>query len=591
MRKSMLENQVWWATTAGRRWSRALLVATLLLGSALRLLNLNADSLWADEIVTGTLARLDAPTLINVVSVYDDHPPLIYLIAHALIGFYDADFILRLPAAFAGILSISVLYILGKRLWGAPAGILAAFLAMIWPTLIRYGQEARQYALLSLFAAFSLYWLYIGLTQSRSRAWIGYALTVLAMLYTHYFGFLLLAAQVVFALAYMLAELARAREHRAEFLKRVAAPWVGALALIAMAYLPWYSALQTQSQRLLANPGASTARTLTMQAILKAWPLLVRPSLLFFGEYRPLLLWGLVTTAAFGAIYGLLKQRILAVAYLIATLVLPALALSLISSTHFFHPRYLFPSLLLVLLFAAQGLTLLATIISTLFRSSSRARPFAVLAVLALILVWVTPALRSYYREEKEDWRGVANFLRQRAAPGDVIIGDGVFLGMGGDADRVRQGLGYYLRAPDIAIKAEPGLVAALPLDPNTVGATWGVLWWQDRLADTRADVARDFDLYDFKDLVVVWPKQPSGQVWIDAASVLEAMLRLQPLPETHPDLDLALAQLYLRSGQRDLAAQHVAAAAAAIPPTDSRLLTALADLQAQIGAPQLGAQ
>ncbi len=584
MNKSVLEHRAWWMTVTGRRWSQALLIATLLLGSALRLLNLNADSLWADEVVTGTLARMDASTLLGIVSVYDDHPPLVYLIAHALSLFHDSDFVLRLPAAFAGILSISVLYVLGRRLWGASAGVLAAFLAAVWPTLIHYGQEARQYALLALFAAFSLYWLYVGLTQGKLWAWIGYTLATLAMLYTHYFGFLLLASQVVFALVYAVTRLSRPHGRRAEFLTRVAAPWVGALALIAVAYSPWYSALQTQSQRLLGNPGASPAQIPAMQTMLKVWPLLVRPSLRFFGEHHPLLVWGLVGAAVAGVAYGLWRKRSLAVVYLVITLVAPIFALSFISSTHFFHPRYLFPSLLLVLLFAAQGLAWLVTLIAARLRSSPQARPLAVLAVFALILVWVTPALRAYYREEKEDWRGVAGLLRQQAAPGDVIIGDGVFFGMGGDADRVRQGLGYYLRAPDIAIKAEPGLIAALPADPNATGAAWGVLWWQDRLADSRKDVARDFDLYDFKDLVVIRPKQLSGQVWSDAASVLEAMLRLQPLPETLPDLDLALAQLYLRSGQRDLAAQHVAAVAA-IPLTDSRLLAALADLQAQLGA------
>jgi tetratricopeptide (TPR) repeat protein len=184
------------------------------------------------------------------------------------------------------------------------------------------------------------------------------------------------------------------------------------------------------------------------------------------------------------------------------------------------------------------------------------------------MLGWLDVA---YYRVEKEDWRGAAAYLAAHRAPGDVIIGDGLFLDRGGDALRVEQGIGYYLWDQRVVIKAEAGLANLLPADTKSTGTAWGVIWYQGQLADRRA-LDNAFRFADFRDLLVFSPKKPSGLVYQDTAAILEAMLLLQPLPESHVDLHLALAELYSKLGEFTRAQMHLSTAEKAISADDPRL-------------------
>ena len=63
------------------RGHRLLLLAGLLLGFALRLVRLGAESLWYDETVSVVLARKSIPDLIAH-TAGDIHPPGYYLLLH-----------------------------------------------------------------------------------------------------------------------------------------------------------------------------------------------------------------------------------------------------------------------------------------------------------------------------------------------------------------------------------------------------------------------------------------------------------------------------------------------------------------------------
>ncbi len=174
------------------------------------------------------------------------------------------------------------------------------------------------------------------------------------------------------------------------------------------------------------------------------------------------------------------------------------------------------------------------------------------------------------YRIQKEDWHSVANYLTMHRAPQDVIIGDGIYGDHGGgDGLRVEQGLGHYLGSQVAVIKAEPGLVDRLPADQRAHGTAWGVLWYQGQLAD-RSGLRNDIEFADFQDVLVLGVKHPSGSIPKDAATILEAILQVQPRPEAQIDLHLALAALYEADGNPDLAAQHALNAVASAPPGDT---------------------
>src|SRR5581483_3456982 len=141
-----------WREDEGSRWLALVVLATAV-GAALRLGGLDAQSFWTDEhIWSVTAAR--PPT--EIMRLPDGYPPLYGLLLHVLVSAgLDSDWWLRLPSAIAGILSIPVLYVIGRRTEDPVRATAAAGLLAIHPFAIWYSQEAGVYALLALCALVS----------------------------------------------------------------------------------------------------------------------------------------------------------------------------------------------------------------------------------------------------------------------------------------------------------------------------------------------------------------------------------------------------------------------------------------------------
>ena len=62
------------------------------------------------------------------------------------------------------------MFLLGRRLLGAPGGLIAAAILTVAPFHVRFAQETRMYTLLALNAALALYFLARLLTDPRSAS-------------------------------------------------------------------------------------------------------------------------------------------------------------------------------------------------------------------------------------------------------------------------------------------------------------------------------------------------------------------------------------------------------------------------------------
>src|SRR5688500_3459356 len=126
--------------------SPLLIVFILLLAAALRFHLLGAQSLWNDEgnsYVQATRSFAD----IAANAARDIHPPGYYWLLAAWRSVSgDSEFALRALSAFASIVTVAFTYYLGRRLYGAGAGLLAALLVALNSFSIYYAQEARMYA-------------------------------------------------------------------------------------------------------------------------------------------------------------------------------------------------------------------------------------------------------------------------------------------------------------------------------------------------------------------------------------------------------------------------------------------------------------
>ncbi len=205
------------------------LLAFLLLGTWLRVHNLDAFSFWTDEGLTPArsgypLAQiLRNEIVIQGVVTTDTHPPLYYLIiavTRRLFGL--SDFAFRYPSVLFGVLLIPLMYQFGRALLPSPNpsrrkgdrtlgrgaaitfGLLVALLVTVNPLQVYYSQEARMYTLLALLAAAMSYVLWRALGEDgrsdrgrMARRLLLYAVLAALAVYTHYTAVFLVAAQAL----------------------------------------------------------------------------------------------------------------------------------------------------------------------------------------------------------------------------------------------------------------------------------------------------------------------------------------------------------------------------------------------------------
>jgi len=178
-----------------RAW--AILAALLVLAVSVRLYGLGSRSLWADEFCTWHVSRMPlgesfrwGPELTK--------PPLYQLTLRTITSDpHPPEWVLRLPAAIAGILAIPAAFWLGTLAGGARVGCALAGLLAMQPFHIHHSQEARPYSMLVLGCILSTGLWYRLVASRRSVDWVLYVVVATLTFYAHYLVVLTLAAHVI----------------------------------------------------------------------------------------------------------------------------------------------------------------------------------------------------------------------------------------------------------------------------------------------------------------------------------------------------------------------------------------------------------
>src|SRR5438105_9636570 len=191
--------------------ARLLLLGILLLAFALRLYNVEGQSIWGDEAFSIFTAQQPIGNVLS--SGADLHPPLYHLLLHfwLLLTGREALAVRFLSLAWS-LLSVAAGYGLARLLTDDEGTSLsAAFLLAISPFQIFYAQETRMYAQAAALCALSLLfcvrWQATHAGEKRAGAGTRQAthagkqnallwfVTTLLALYTHYFAIFVLAAE------------------------------------------------------------------------------------------------------------------------------------------------------------------------------------------------------------------------------------------------------------------------------------------------------------------------------------------------------------------------------------------------------------
>jgi uncharacterized membrane protein len=215
----------------------SILIFALIVGVFIgaRLWGLTASCLWFDEVFSVHAARHEWSRLLGFVAADIIHPPLFYTLLKVWISIGGESLSwLRLFPVLTSIAVIFPFFLLCRELHlGANEIKLALLLMAVNGYLIKYAQEVRMYSLLLFFTVCSL-WLFIrfvNATDARKQLLALSALNLL-LVYTHYYGWLVIAAEAAFLVLWDRAELP-------DFLIAVAvlllcfSPWVYVVTLAA----------------------------------------------------------------------------------------------------------------------------------------------------------------------------------------------------------------------------------------------------------------------------------------------------------------------------------------------------------------------
>lgn len=166
--------------------------SALIVAAVLRFWNFHKLQFHHDEMSALLRTRFDSfESLISHGVIVDGHPALtqFFLWVYTSFGIVEPWFI-KLPFAIAGVLSVYVLYLIGKELMNTRVALLSAALMASLQLGIIYSQWARPYALGVLFVLLATYYLILFETKGQRKYLIGFALFTALSAYTHYFALL-----------------------------------------------------------------------------------------------------------------------------------------------------------------------------------------------------------------------------------------------------------------------------------------------------------------------------------------------------------------------------------------------------------------
>jgi len=110
----------------------------------------------------------------------------------------------RIPSIVVSVFTIPVLYFVGKRIFSAPVGLMAAALLTFDLQAITWGGRARFYALFQLFVLLSLFFFYEGVVKAETSSAAKYRrlffLSFMGAVFSHLEAILLFPAFIVVAL-------------------------------------------------------------------------------------------------------------------------------------------------------------------------------------------------------------------------------------------------------------------------------------------------------------------------------------------------------------------------------------------------------
>jgi 4-amino-4-deoxy-L-arabinose transferase-like glycosyltransferase len=396
-----------------------LVIGIAILGLLLRVVDLGSTAYSFDEV---NMADLRHMTITQTISKARDHnaaTPVDYVISHLAARWLTVDErILRFLPVMYGILSIVVLYWLGRRMFSTRIGLIAAFLLAINPMHIYHSRDLRFYSLGVLLILLTFTTLHRATERNTKTAWAIYCITLAAAFYTTYYTLFIVASYSIF---WLIAQLFTQPQPRQRILSFIAATVVS-FAL----FIPWviYDFVLASYDRTGLGVELSPLMVLISTVY---YPLKEsHPASTDWVINTPTVIWTVLTwgVTSFYAVVGIVTRKwgdslVLLSSTLILTLLL--ITGSVVVSGYMWAPRqYLIITPILMLASAAY-----TGIFSELVSKRVQIHAGFVYGISVLISgVLLLPAIIDVYSIVKGDTnlRSILQFVDENAQQGDLLV-------------------------------------------------------------------------------------------------------------------------------------------------------------------------
>ena len=377
------------------------LALCILIGFTLRFYTFDRKSLWLDEIHTFNDSRYGIKDQLGYYQKNPTylHPPLFFVLTHVFYPFIKPERDLRMIPLIFGILSIPMIYLLSKQF--SPSIAFPCTFSLTFMTYhVSLSQEGRSYALLMFLGMTGLYFLMKHLQTSKKRYLPLAGFFFANMLYTSY-------SSIPFITLSQILWFYGTDEHDKKFRFY---PFLIFNGFILLFCLPWFLfiALNYRDQPILSSFNQQNPLSFwwVVHGIIHDWV----PSF-------PLSVVSVVLLILFPIFSRFRKISLLLLAILILPIVGLFLCFKFFNISHFLTSRYFISFLPLFLIVLFLSLEALQVKFKNLKRVIRLKLLFIILFVASNLLI-----LPFYYRSEKQDFRGLATYLKSQLKDGDKII-------------------------------------------------------------------------------------------------------------------------------------------------------------------------
>lgn len=356
-------------------------------------------SLRLDEAQSLWQTRQSFEGIANTIA-QDVHVPLYHVLLHIWQVFLGSDVsTARALSLIFFVLNIPAFFMLARLAYNRSVAFFSTFLFALSPFMNWYGSEIRMYSLFSLLITLNYYFFLRIYKGGSIGSWVGYTLTAVLGVYTHYFFFFAFATELVFYLF-----------NRSRFPDKSLKRFLTSMGIVALSFIPWVLFVLSRSSLADMSPLLSTPTSIDIfnaltqfivgfqtdavnTILISLWPLTIL--LVFLGLRKN-------SRITKESVFFILAVTVpLFIAFAVSILYRPV-----------FLSRYLI-----------LALPPLFLIVSSLVLSYPK-RLSQVFQVAMIGVVMTTLTIQGYSKETpvKEDYRSVTEYLNNETTPRDVVV-------------------------------------------------------------------------------------------------------------------------------------------------------------------------